>query len=196
MKKLFFALAATVALLGTQSCSKKDTVTPEKDIVAELSQQVKFTVSEFNYEEADILPIVSGQYGQVDQQPTSIELSVNSTGATEAQTRFSLMRCNAYGIAQTMSLEKIDKNTVLIDFKNNAEMYAGATNGTPFPSQKLLSKNLLVGHFNNGGNGGWFSFSANQLTGLYTVEEIETGSKVTGYKFSKKGSTAWFSIAK
>lgn len=193
---MFFAFVATVALLGTQSCKKETTAPPEKDVVAAVSEQVKFTVSEFNYEEADILAIVSGQYGQVDQQPTSIELSINSAGATEAQTRFSLMRCNAYGIAQTLAVEKIDKNTVLIDFKNNSEMFAGSANGTPYPSKQLQSKNLLVGHFPGNGSGGWFTFSTNQLTGLYEVEEITTGTKVTGYKFSKKGSTAWFSITK
>lgn len=187
MKKLFFALAATVALLGTQSCSKKDAVTPEKDVVAALSDQVKYTMPAFTVEDLTVLDIISGQFGSSNIQKVTLELTVNKPDAATVQTLASNLKIGNYpaGI-QTLEVTKIDKKSLVISFPANTEMFAGNNNGNPFASQELMSKGVISPHFNN--NSSWYTLSTSQLTGVYEVSEIKTNETLTGFKFIKKGT--------
>jgi hypothetical protein len=185
-----------VALLGAQSCSKKDTATPEKDVVAELSGQVKYSIPLFTVEELSVLDILSGQFGSNNLQKVTLELTVNKPDAASNATLSSNLKIGNYpaGI-QTLDVTRIDKKTLVISFPANTEMFAGGTNGNPYASQSLMNKGIITPHFNN--NSTWYTLSTSQLTGVYEVSEIKTNETVTGFKFTKKGTpSASFQIDK
>jgi hypothetical protein len=192
MKKMFFAIMATVALLGTQSC-KKETLEPVKSPVEALATtQANYQAESLTYNDFDMLNIVTGQAGNNNALPVIAEIEVNDIETDITQSRSSNMRPEMNGVPQPMLIKKVDANRVSLTFTsmNNSRMHAASSdfsNGTSLPNHLLQNMVFDFQSYGNG-NGSW-TFNIEKLNGIYTVETIATNGKPSGFTLTMETST-------
>lgn len=189
---MFFALAATVALLGTQSC-KKENIEPKKGSVEALATtQANYQAESLTYNDFDMLNIVTGQAGNNNAAPVIAEISINGINTDVTHSRSSNIHPERYGTTQTMLITKIDETHCAISFTGNNKMFAGSSNfqnGTSLPNNLLQNNVFDFQSYGNSNGDGSYTFDTNKLSGIYTVEEISTNGKPSGFTLTMETST-------
>jgi hypothetical protein len=197
MKKIrfvFAALALFAIASSVTSCSKEKNIEPTKSVVDRFStSQVNFTAESLTYNDFDMLNIVTGQAGNNNALPVIAEIAVNDLNTEVTHSRSSNMHPERYGVTQTMLITKVDETHCAISFiGDNNKMYAGSSNfqnGTSLPNNLLQNNVFDFQSYGNGNNDGSYTFDTNKLSGIYTVEEISTNGKPSGFTLTMETST-------
>lgn len=182
MKKVVFAAmvaTGTLFLSTLNSCSKVEEPTP---LVAQLEEQVNYHVPSIKHLDVDVLPIVTWQFNAESYGASTIQLNMNEVADHVNQLKTSSIRTTYMPEFQqrTLRVVKTSGNTVSISFLETNYAYAGSYNpADKRPSEVLLQKQLLTYHNDGGGGQGWYSYSAQQLSGVYTISKTLDGFRLT-----------------
>lgn len=168
------AIAATATLFMT-SCKKE---VPVKTPIEQLSEQTNYMVDDISYENADVLPIVTWQFGSNQQNPSILELHVNDLNTSVVNSATSALRPAKTGQQRILNIVQTSANSCAISFDETNPGYAGSYDeGAKQPIQSLLEKQVLDYH-GGGGKESWWSFSCAKLSGVYFVEETTDGFRL------------------
>jgi hypothetical protein len=186
MKRFISRLAASVAVFVTilftlNSCTKEKPLQP-KSATDLFGEQALYTLDKATYNDAQVVNIISNQFGSSEPSPVIAAIHVNELGATAANMASSelTVKDNIYPQAQFI-IEKMNDTILSLSFRIS-QSFAGNNNpdNRINPPYKLLNSNALDWHENESGSGiGWYSFSHIRLNGNYVIEQTSDGFRLT-----------------
>lgn len=192
--KLFSTVAIIMALFATSvlsSCSKEKPATP---LVKQLQQKAVYKITAtmtVNGTDFDITNYLNGQtQASAIILPEQMELHVNTASATadeQSTSRLFTDMSVAFNQKEFTATETNDGSYITLTFndKNPLNIGSNGMGGGQILPQALMQANVFG--YNSNGNDGWYSFSANNLSGTYKIEQaLDGGFRLTFTDTNKK----------